>query len=103
MEMLRGRSPLNTVILVDECQNIDFDGLKCAMTRLSQSSKLILCGDFKGQRDMHSPDFDAFEMVCEEFAETEGFAVINLNYDDILRNPLIKNIVEGFERIEMRR
>lgn len=103
MEMLRGRSPLNTGILVDECQNVDFDGLKCAMTRLSQSSKLVMCGDFKGQRDMHSSDFDAFEMVCKEFAGEDGFAVINLNYDDILRNPLIVRIVEGFERIEQRR
>lgn len=103
MEMLRGRSPLDTVILVDECQNIDFDGLKCAMTRVSQSSKLIMCGDFKGQRDMHTSDFDAFEMVCEEFATVDGFAVINLNYGDILRNPLIRRIVEGFERIEGRR
>lgn len=103
MEMLRGRSPLHTGILVDECQNIDFDGLKCALTRLSSSSRMVLCGDFKGQRDMHSKDFDAFEMVCKEFNGVDGFAVINLNYDDILRNPLIRHIVEGFERIEQRR
>jgi predicted ribonuclease YlaK len=103
MEMLRGRSPLYTGILVDECQNIDFEGLKCAMTRLSQTSRMVLCGDFKGQRDMHSPDFDAFELVCEEFAGKDGFAVINLNYGDILRNPMIEHIVKGFERIERRR
>jgi phosphate starvation-inducible PhoH-like protein len=103
MEMLRGRSPLYTGILVDECQNIDFEGLKCAMTRLSQTSRMVLCGDFKGQRDMHSPDFDAFELVCEEFAGKDGFAVINLNYGDILRNPMIEHIVKGFERIEARR
>lgn len=102
MEMLRGRSPLNTVIFADECQNMDLNALKCVMTRLSESSKLILAGDFKGQRDMRGSDFDAFELVCREFANVNGVVVINLGEQDILRNPLIVEVIRGFERIEHR-
>jgi len=103
MEMLRGRSPLRTVIIVDECQNIDFEGLKCAMTRVPSSSKLILLGDFKGQRDMHGQDFDAFEMVCKEFQNIPGIASVTLTRRDILRNPMITKILDGFDRIESKR
>jgi phosphate starvation-inducible protein PhoH and related proteins len=103
MEMMRGRSPLNTIIIVDECQNIDFEGLKCVMTRVSSSSKLILLGDFKGQRDMNGRDFDAFEMVCKEFQNVPGIGSVTLTIRDILRNPMIAKILDGFDRIESRR
>jgi phosphate starvation-inducible protein PhoH len=100
MEMLRGRSPLNTVIFADECQNMDLNALKCVMTRLSESSKLILAGDFRGQRDLLGREFDAFELVCRHFSNTSGVNVITLGEHDILRNPLIIDIIRGFESIE---
>jgi phosphate starvation-inducible PhoH-like protein len=100
LEMLRGRSPLNAVIHLDEAQNTDLNGLLCVMTRLPESSKLILTGDFKGQRDIDSREFGAFAGVCREFKSHPRMAVIGFAQDDILRNELIKDILEGFDRIK---
>lgn len=100
MEMMRGRSPLKTILHLDEAQNADTNALKCVMTRIPESSKLIITGDFRGQRDMDNKCFDAFEKVCKVFASKPNFAVIGLGKNDILRNPLIVDILEGFAEIE---
>jgi phosphate starvation-inducible protein PhoH len=100
MEMLRGRSPLDTVIHLDEAQNADLNGLLCVMTRLPESSRLIITGDFKGQRDIDAPEFDAFAGVCRVFRNHPRIHVIGFTEDDILRNELIKDILEGFDRIK---
>jgi phosphate starvation-inducible protein PhoH len=100
IEMIRGRSPLDTFVIADECQNMDFDAIKTIMTRISETSQLVMLGDFKGQRDLHGSDFDAFELVCKHFANVDGFRVINLNHEDILRSPLIIEILRTFDRID---
>lgn len=102
MEMLRGRSPLECIIHLDEAQNADLNGLLCVMTRLSESSKLIITGDFEGQRDINSKEFDAFAQVCHEFKQHPRIGVLHFKESDILRNDLIKDILEGFGRIRGR-
>jgi predicted ribonuclease YlaK len=102
VEMIRGRSPLETILVLDEAQNADLTALETVMTRKPESSKLILLGDFKGQRDLFSREFDAFELVCEEFSRRSPFCVINLNYNDILRDPLIREIIDAFSTIRDR-
>lgn len=99
IEMIRGRSPLDTVLILDEAQNADLNAIQCVMTRKPSSSKLVIIGDFKGQRDMSSREFDAFELVCREFRHRPAFSVISLTTDDIFRDPMIKEIIEGFDSI----
>lgn len=91
---------MNTILFLDEAQNSDTNALKCVMTRVSESSKLIIAGDFRGQRDLYSSGFDAFEKVCKVFDGKPNFAVIRLGNQDILRNPLIIDILDGFAKIE---
>jgi len=100
IEAIRGRSPLNSILHLDEAQNADTNALKCVMTRLPESSKLIITGDFRGQRDLGGKDFDGFEEVCKVFAKNPKFFVIGLGENDIRRNPLIIDILEGFAEIE---
>ena len=43
---LRGLTFDNTIIIVDECQNLNFHELDTIITRVGQDSKIIFCGDF---------------------------------------------------------
>ena len=43
---LRGITLDNCIILVDECQNLNFHELDTIMTRVGQDSKIIFSGDF---------------------------------------------------------
>ena len=42
---LRGTTLDNAVIIVDECQNLNFHELDSIMTRVGQDSKVCFCGD----------------------------------------------------------
>jgi predicted ribonuclease YlaK len=97
IESIRGRSPLRTFLFCDEAQNCDLIALETVMTRRTECSRLVLAGDFTGQRDIFSKEFDAFELVCKEFKDI--FAVINLNKNDILRSETNKDVIMGFEGI----
>ena len=48
---VRGRSIDNTIIIVDEAQNISIKNMRSTMTRLGEGSKMIIIGDTK-QIDM---------------------------------------------------
>ena len=43
---LRGITLANSIILVDECQNLNFHELDTIMTRVGQDSKIMFSGDF---------------------------------------------------------
>ena len=43
---LRGLTFDNTIIIVDECQNLNFHELDTIITRVGQDSKIVFCGDF---------------------------------------------------------
>ena len=48
---LRGLTFDNSIIIVDECQNLNFHELDTIITRVGQDSKIMFCGDF-GQSDL---------------------------------------------------
>ena len=50
LEDVRGRSYANSVVIVDEGQNADKNAMKALLTRLEETSQLIICGDGK-QKD----------------------------------------------------
>ena len=43
---LRGLTFDNSIIIVDECQNLNFHELDTIITRVGQDSKIFFCGDF---------------------------------------------------------
>ena len=43
---LRGLTFDNSIIIVDECQNLSFHELDTIITRVGQDSKILFCGDF---------------------------------------------------------
>jgi len=100
---IRGRSPLNCYIHCVEAQNVDLAGLLAVMTRKSFTSKLVITGDYNGQRDVSHSDFDAFEEVCNEFKRHPDFGIIHFTTDDILRDPVLKSIIQGFDRIQFKK
>jgi PhoH-like ATPase len=56
MSYIRGRSIPNSLIVVDECQNLSIEQIKTILTRAGEGTKIILTGDV-GQID--APKLDA--------------------------------------------
>ncbi len=100
LAFVRGRSIDNTIIIVDEAQNISIDNMRTLMTRIGDNSKMIILGDVK-QKDIRNKKDSSLEIVLDKFNEIEGFGCVELrNPEDVVRNPIIKIIEEVFENIE---
>tara|TARA_B100000575_G_scaffold294434_1_gene310336 strand:- start:10490 stop:11242 length:753 start_codon:yes stop_codon:yes gene_type:complete len=90
---LRGTTLDNAIVLVDECQNLNFHELDSIMTRVGNDSKIIFAGDI-AQTDLVKTnekngilDFMKILEVMDEFANIE-FGV-----NDIVRSGLIRNYI----------
>ena len=90
---LRGTTLDDAIIIVDECQNLNFHELDSIMTRVGQDSKIVFCGDVN-QSDLQRTnerngilDFQRILQGMEEFSEVE-FGV-----NDIVRSGLVKSYI----------
>jgi len=95
----RGRSIDNSVIIIDECQNISMENIRTLMTRIGSNSKMIILGDIK-QKDIRNKNDSSLEVVLEKFKNLPNFGCVELrNPNDVVRNPIIKIIEEVFEKL----
>ena len=100
LAFVRGRSIDNTVIIVDEAQNISVSNMRTLMTRIGNDSKMVILGDVK-QRDIKKKSDSSLEIIIDKFDNKEDFGTVTLRDEgDIVRNPLIKIIEEIFDDIE---
>jgi phosphate starvation-inducible PhoH-like protein len=97
---VRGRSIDNSIIIMDEAQNISLDNMRTLMTRIGENSKMIILGDVK-QKDIRNKKESSLEVVIDRFKERRGFGIVELrNEEDIVRNPIIKIIEDIFDQID---
>jgi phosphate starvation-inducible PhoH-like protein len=100
LAFVRGRSIDNTIIIVDEAQNITLPNMRTLMTRIGNDSKMVILGDVK-QRDIKKKSDSSLEIIINKFEDKEDFGTVTLRDEgDIVRNPLIKTIEEIFDSIE---
>ena len=88
---LRGTTLDNSVIIVDECQNLNFHELDSIMTRVGQDSKIMFCGDVNQTdltRDKERNGIIDFQRILENMEE---FGMIEFGVNDIVRSGLIKS------------
>lgn len=93
--LCRGRSFVNTFVIIDESQNItvEGDGMKMLLTRLGEGSKMVIAGDLK-QSDIGGRKGSALKDAIRKFNNERGFGVCLLEPQDIVRNKLISRILE---------
>ena len=98
---LRGTTINNTIIFLDEIQNLSSVELHTVVTRIGKDSALILAGDF------FQNDLSAEESGLKEFYEiakrVKGFKIINFSEKDILRNEFIKEYIIAKNAVEKER
>lgn len=90
--LMRGRSFHDAFIVADECQNASYDQLKMLLTRIGMNSKMVLTGDLD-QSDLHATQKGGFGSIIDRLRGANGVGFSNLEISDIVRNPIIAEIV----------
>jgi phosphate starvation-inducible protein PhoH and related proteins len=92
---MRGINIDNSIVIIDEAQNISIDNIRTIMTRLGENSKMIFLGD-ENQIDMKRKDQSSLNFIIGKFSDFDEVGTVILNEDDVVRNPLIKKIEQIF-------
>ena len=88
---LRGLTFDNSIIIVDECQNLNFHELDTIITRVGQDSKIVFCGDF-GQSDLsRTSEKNGLHDFLRILEEMEEFNCVEFDIGDIVRSGFVRS------------
>ena len=88
---LRGLTFDNSIIIVDECQNLNFHELDTVMTRIGQDSKIIFSGDFFQTDLRQNGERDGMVSFMDILMDMEEVSNIEFNIGDIVRSGLVRS------------
>tara|TARA_R110002020_G_scaffold19726_8_gene67821 strand:+ start:2182 stop:2841 length:660 start_codon:yes stop_codon:yes gene_type:complete len=83
---IRGITLKDSVILIDECQNMTFQELDSIITRVGKYCRVMFCGDFE-QSDLKNNGLMSFIRILETMG---AFDMVNFEVQDIVRSDFVK-------------
>ena len=93
---MRGRTLNNSFIILDEAQNSTKEQMKMFLTRLGKNSKAVITGDIT-QIDLPNA-FSGLVHVIPLIENIPGVGVCEFSEEDVLRHPIVKKIIQAYEK-----
>lgn len=100
---LRGLTFDNSIIIVDECQNLSPNELHTIVTRVGENTKIIFCGDTK-QDDLTSERYkevSGLRNFAKIIDKIDDFSTITFTHEDIVRSGFVKEYIIAKEMFEV--
>ena len=88
---LRGLTFDNSIIIVDECQNLNFHELDTITTRVGQDSRIVFCGDFFQTDLLKTGDKNGLHDFLRILEEMKDFNCTEFNIGDIVRSGFVRD------------
>jgi phosphate starvation-inducible PhoH-like protein len=98
---MRGRTLSESFVILDEAQNTTVAQMKMFLTRLGERGSMIVTGD-DTQVDLPRGQKSGLSDAIEVLADVERVAVVRLTADDVVRHPLVGDVIRAYERAAMR-
>ena len=90
---IRGTTLDNAIVIVDECQNLNFHELDSIITRIGQDSKIMFCGDGVQSDLRNNNERNGISDFIKIITRMESFAVVEFELEDIVRSGLVKEYI----------
>ena len=94
---MRGRTLSNAFIILDEAQNTTTEQMKMFLTRMGDGSKMVITGDVT-QIDLPEGKKSGLKHAISILKNIEGIETVTLTAKDVVRHPLVMEIVRAYER-----
>ena len=88
---LRGLTFDNSIIIVDECQNLNFHELDTIITRVGQDSRIVFCGDFDQTDLLKQNERNGLHDFLRILEEMEEFHCCEFTIGDIVRSGFVRS------------
>ena len=93
---MRGRSLNNCVVILDEAQNTTREQMKMFLTRIGEGARAVITGDIT-QIDLPRHSDSGLLHAVSILSGVEGLNFSYLHTVDVVRNPLVKKIIQAYE------
>jgi phosphate starvation-inducible PhoH-like protein len=93
---MRGRSLNECVVILDEAQNTTKEQMKMFLTRIGEGAKAMITGDVT-QIDLPRRGDSGLLHALSLLSGVEGLFFAYLHTSDVVRNPLIKKIIQAYD------
>ena len=87
---IRGTTLDNSIIIVDEFQNMNFHELDSIITRVGENSKIIFCGDATQSDLTKTNERNGISDFMNILRKMPSFDIIEFDINDIVRSGLVK-------------
>ena len=94
---MRGLSLYKTCLIADEFENANITLAKLLVTRLGESSKIVICGD-PIQQDSRGES--GLDYLANSLKHVNGAGIIKMDSSDIVRHPMITRMLEAFDEYD---
>ena len=94
---MRGRTLNNSFIIMDESQNTTSEQMKMFLTRMGFGSFAVINGDLT-QIDLPKNIYSGLKDALDLLDGTDGIGFTRFNSKDVVRHPLVKKIVDAYDK-----
>jgi len=102
LAFMRGRTLNDSFVILDEAQNATSEQMKMFLTRLGFSSKAVITGDVT-QTDLPEGKLSGLIEARNILEGIQGIRFIYFSREDVVRHPLVQEIIDAYERRESRK
>ncbi len=96
---MRGRTLSDCIVILDEAQNTTCEQMKMFLTRLGEGSRAFITGDVT-QTDLRRNVTSGLIEALDILKDIDEIAIHRLKGSDVVRNPLVKKIIQAYENAE---
>jgi phosphate starvation-inducible PhoH-like protein len=97
LAFMRGRTLNDSFVILDEAQNTTGEQMRMFLTRLGMNAKAVVTGDIT-QVDLPEGRRSGLAEARELLQDVEGIAFCSFSEVDVVRHPLVKEIIVRYER-----
>ncbi len=97
LAFMRGRTLSNAFVILDEAQNTTTTQMKMILTRMGESSRMVINGDLS-QTDLPVGVKSGLRDATEILEGVQGIKFIHFKKDDVIRHSLVSKIVNAYDQ-----
>ena len=90
---IRGTTFDNSILLIDECQNLNFHELDSIITRVGENCKIMFCGDATQSDLIKTNERNGIIYFTKILMAMPEFDCIEFGVEDIVRSGLVKSYI----------
>lgn len=97
---IRGTTFDDSIIIVDEMQNLTFHELDSVITRVGLDTRIIFCGDYYQSDFVKNGDKEGLNQFLKIVELLNNFSIIEFKWQDIVRSNFVRDYIMTKEMME---